>query len=875
MYHPAPAGTNAAEDDEYIELKNTGPAPLNLAGVRITDGVEFDFSAGAVTNLAPGARVLVVRNLAAFSARYGTDGRLIAGQYAGALDNGGEQLRLLDAAGEEVLDFSYDNRCYPVTDGLGFSLVIVDDRAPFDTWSAKTSWRPSGEPGGSPGADDPAPTVLAPVLINEVLSASNPPDVDAIELFNPNTNAVEIGGWFLTDDLNTPKKYRIPDGTIIEALEYLVFTEAQFNLGGTGFAFGADGDEAYLCSGDAQTNLTGYLHGFIFGAAERQVSFGRYVTSQGEEHFVAQSATSFGQPNAPPQVGPVIISEIMYHPPDLGTADNTEGEYVVLYNLGTNPARFFDPAYPTNTWRMREAIDYDFPTNTTLEPGAGLVLVSFDPIAEPSRAAEFRAAYEIGDNLLLLGPYTGKLDNSRETLDLLQPLAPNGDAVPYALVERVSYRDAAPWPAEADGRGASLHRRVAMNYANDPVNWTAAAPSPAALELSGDPPVIQVPPMSLSVSGGEDARFTVEAAGSAPLRYQWQCNGTNLPGAASAVLLIANTRLQHAGSYRVMVFNRAGAATSDEAILEVRIPPQILAQPRGVSVDRGGNVVFSVQAEGSGSLWYQWRFNGMDLTGATNSTLSVTNVQLADNGSYAVLVGDDIGSILSQAAFLAVRVPPTVVAQPRGQSVVEGDPVVLRVSVSEDVARPLGFRWRRGVTTLTNIVQPETTCVFYLPAARLADSGNYTVIITNGSGLQTISAPAMLTVLADSDGDLLPDVWEAAYGLNTNNLADAGLDSDGDTMSNRAEYLAGTDPTDPASCLKIESFTIADGKAMLGFSIVSNRNFAVDIAGAAAHPVWQELTNVPALPTNFFQRITDPLVSTNRYYRLRIPLASP
>ena len=153
--------------------------------MRLTSGVEFVFTAAsAVTNLAPGASVLVVHNLAAFTARYGA-GLNIAGQYDGFLDNGGENLRLDDAVGEKILDFSYNNSWYPLTDGSGFSLVIVNENAAWDTWGLKTSWRPSGRAGGSPGIADPSPLTIGAVLINEALTHTDPPQVDAIELYNP------------------------------------------------------------------------------------------------------------------------------------------------------------------------------------------------------------------------------------------------------------------------------------------------------------------------------------------------------------------------------------------------------------------------------------------------------------------------------------------------------------------------------------------------------------------------------------------------------------------------------------------------------------------------------------------------------------------
>src|SRR5262249_19118129 len=108
MYHPSllAGNTNSAEEYEFIELKNISTnVTLNLSGVRFVNGIYFAFGSGAVSSLAPGSTVLVVKDLAAFTARYG-GGFNIAGQYEGYLNNGGERLQLVDASGEEILDFS-------------------------------------------------------------------------------------------------------------------------------------------------------------------------------------------------------------------------------------------------------------------------------------------------------------------------------------------------------------------------------------------------------------------------------------------------------------------------------------------------------------------------------------------------------------------------------------------------------------------------------------------------------------------------------------------------------------------------------------------------------------------------------------------------
>ena len=103
----------------------------------------------------------------------------IAGVFGGNLANDGERLTLVGALSEPILDFEYDDDWYPVTDGPGFSLVIVDDQAALNTWSFRESWRPSGLERGSPGSGDPAPAVIAKVFVNETITHTDPSPGDA------------------------------------------------------------------------------------------------------------------------------------------------------------------------------------------------------------------------------------------------------------------------------------------------------------------------------------------------------------------------------------------------------------------------------------------------------------------------------------------------------------------------------------------------------------------------------------------------------------------------------------------------------------------------------------------------------------------------
>ena len=129
---------------------------LDLANIRFTQGVDFDFTGSAITSLAPGARVLVVRNTAEFEAVYGT-GLPIAGAFANdtALSNGGEEIKLEDAENGTIVDFAYDDvEPWPVEpDGGGHSLELIAPETRPDPDLA-VSWRVSSQLGGSPGKAD-------------------------------------------------------------------------------------------------------------------------------------------------------------------------------------------------------------------------------------------------------------------------------------------------------------------------------------------------------------------------------------------------------------------------------------------------------------------------------------------------------------------------------------------------------------------------------------------------------------------------------------------------------------------------------------------------------------------------------------------------
>jgi len=696
--------------------------------------------------------------------------------------------------------------------------------------------------------------------------------VDAIELYNPTTNDVPVGGWFITDDFKMPRKFRISDGKVILANSYLVFDEHAFNTPPgalTSFAFDSKGDEAYLFSADVDGNLTGYFHGFSFGAAETGVSFGRYVNSANQEQFAAQVTNTLGATNAGPRVGPLVISRIMYHPPDFADgSDNSDDEFVELQNISAIAVPLFDGALPANTWRLHGGVDFQFPPNVTLNANGFLLLVQFDP-ANTARLTAFRARYGVSNDVPILGPIAGKLDNSADSVKLSKPGSPEGGEVPYILVDAVDYTDSAPWPGEADGSGAALQRRIGSDYGDDPINWVAVAPIAGRALLGGVAPQIIAAPISQPGFLTQGLTFNVAATGTPPLHYQWRFNGVNLDGATNPILVLTNLRFDQAGAYSVVVFNAAGSVTSSNALLTVALPILITQQPRSQSVRSGVNVVFSVAAIGNGPLTYQWRANGVDIPNATNATLVLPSVTDANAGAYVVAITDPVTKITSAPAVLTLLVDPLIVQQPLSVSVPAGANATFSVMVTNTASLPIGYRWRRDGGTVSSILL--TQYVSFYTATNVQANSTFTVVLTNSSrpfGL--ISTSAFLTIAEDTDQDGIPDLWELANGFDLLDPFDATEDADSDGMTNWEEYIAGTDPQDPASRLQIEPIS-ATGQTTIQFMAIANRTYSVQFNDHLDTGPWKRLSDIVARTNNRLESIIDPSPTAGRFYRITTP----
>ncbi|MFM1943857.1 MAG: hypothetical protein RI897_2839, partial [Verrucomicrobiota bacterium] len=353
----------------------------------------------------------------------------------------------------------------------------------------------------SPSPNEPNYLPLTRVVINEVLAHTDPPLEDAVELHNPTSEMVNIGGWFLSDDPDDLRKFRIPANTTIPAGGFLVIYEYQLNGGaGSNSPFTLNsylGDSIYLSEAGVLDTLTGYRSQVHFGPTANGVALGRVATSIGHDFapqlnpsFGASNPTSLtqfrsgtGAPNPGPAIGPVTIQEILATPPDLGDLNNpAHAEFLELANLSNTPIPLYDTAHPENTWRITGGIRFSFPQNTTLQPVESILLVGFNPATNPDTLQRFLHRYHVPNQTRVFGPFEGRLADEGETLSLERPdnpqtSGPDTGLVPYVLVEKIQYTSSSPWPTDGIGLGTSLQRATPNLFANDPANWISTLPT--------------------------------------------------------------------------------------------------------------------------------------------------------------------------------------------------------------------------------------------------------------------------------------------------------------------------------------------------------------------------------------------------------------
>jgi hypothetical protein len=247
---------------------------------------------------------------------------------------------------------------------------------------------------------------------------------------------------------------------------------------------------------------------------------------------------------------------------------------------------------------------------------------------------------------------------------------------------------------------------------------------------------ITTQPQSQSLCAGGNLNLSVSATGSS-LTYQWYKNNTLIAGATASSYSITGITTNDAGNYTVIVTGACGNVTSSTAVVSVGATLSITNQPQSQTICEGLPLTLSVSANGTG-ISYQWRFNGTNISGATNSSYTISNPTGTNSGSYTVVLTNSCGTITSQTAVVTVNPGTAITTQPQSQSTCTGGNVTFSVV---GVGSGLTYQWFKAGSPINGATNPTYT----INGAAALDAGNYTVVVSGSCGLVT-SQVAVLSV---------------------------------------------------------------------------------------------------------------------------------
>ncbi len=276
-----------------------------------------------------------------------------------------------------------------------------------------------------------------------------------------------------------------------------------------------------------------------------------------------------------------------------------------------------------------------------------------------------------------------------------------------------------------------------------PLRVTAGtAMAPVAMTVTG----AQTQPLSFTVSGAIPPGLSLSGL-------------TGTGGRINASSLTLSGTPTTAGTYTINVrawekINQTGDSSSNfpytvTVAAAANVLPSFFLQPVSQTAVVGNNVTFNANAAGTPLPTFQWRKDGVAISGATALSLTLTNVQLGQAGTYSVVATNAAGTATSDSANLTVNPPataaPSFTTQPAPQTVSPGDTVVFNSTAPTATA----YRWQRNGVDLA----AATSANLVLKSVAATDVGSYRVLATNSAGTVTSSA-ALLTLNAAAATEL-------------------------------------------------------------------------------------------------------------------------
>jgi hypothetical protein len=259
--------------------------------------------------------------------------------------------------------------------------------------------------------------------------------------------------------------------------------------------------------------------------------------------------------------------------------------------------------------------------------------------------------------------------------------------------------------------------------------------------------------LECATSPGGGAGLTVD--------YQWYFNGNpvsdnaQITGASEKVLTVAQYTAANNGGYQCRVTYQPSNVTIGSNILQVDLiyPPAIVNNPKSDTLCEKENLVLTVGATGT-DLNYQWSKDGADIPGATDDTLAISDVTVANSGVYKVTVSNPCGVVTSEEATVVIKQFPAIIEQPKDAVVYDSDPIVFTVVAGG--SEPIYYQWYHNGDPING----GTEATYTIPKGWVTDTGYYYVAIKNECG-EIISDTVYVRMTVGVTGE-----WtENGYGL--------------------------------------------------------------------------------------------------------------